>query len=94
MTFKVGELVIMQNASYYTEWNGALGVIVSPLAPRTSMDLLSMQYKTNASYRVKVLTEDGIVVDARPHQIRRLRGPEEAAESEQQRSKSVPTGIS
>ena len=93
MTFNVGELVIMQHASYYTEWNGALGVIVSPLAPRTSMDLLSMQYRTNASYRVKVLTQDGIVVDARPHQIRRLHGPDEAAKREQRRSRSVPTSI-
>lgn len=92
MTFKVGELVIMQHASYYTEWNGALGVIVSPLAPRTSMDLLSMEYRTNASYRVKVMAHDGIVVDARPHQIRRLRGPEDAAKEEQHRGRSVPTG--
>ncbi len=93
MTFKVGELVIMQHASYYTEWNGALGVIVSPLAPRTSMDLLSMQYRTNASYRVKVLTQDGIVVDARPHQIRRLRGPEEATNGEKHHVSSLPGGI-
>jgi len=93
MTFKVGELVIMQNASYYTEWNGALGVVVSPLAPRTSMDLLSMQYRTNASYRVKVLTRDGIVVDARPHQIRRLHGPDETTTQSRQRDRSTPAGV-
>lgn len=90
MTFKVGELVIMQNASYYTEWNGALGVIVSPLAPRTSMDLVSMQYRTNPSYRVKVLAQDGIVVDARPDQIRRLRGPDEATVRNRSRSRPSP----
>jgi hypothetical protein len=92
MTFKVGELVIMQNASYYTEWNGALGVIVSPLAPRTSMDLVSMQYRTNPSYRVKVLTRDGIVVDARPHQIRRLRGPDDATTRDRRRSRPTRAG--
>jgi len=88
--FKVGELVIMQNASYYTEWNGALGVVVSPLAPRTSMDLLTMRYRTSESYRVKVLTADGVVVDARPHQIRRLHGPDEAAKVTRKRRKPVP----
>jgi hypothetical protein len=94
MTFKVGELVIMQNASYYTEWNGALGVIVSPLAPRTSMDLLSMQYRTNPSYRVKILARDGIVVDARPHQIRHLRGPNETSRRSRKRRRPVPAGVS
>jgi hypothetical protein len=94
MTFKVGELVIMQNASYYTEWNGALGVIVSPLAPRTSMDLLSMQYRTNPSYRVKILARDGIVVDARPHQIRHLRGPDETSRRSRKRRRPVPAGVS
>lgn len=94
MTFKVGELVIMQNASYYTEWNGALGVIVSPLAPRTSMDLSSMQYRTNPSYRVKVLAQDGIVVDARPHQIRHLHGPDEVRGRDRKRSRPTPAGVS
>jgi hypothetical protein len=93
MTFKVGELVIMQNASYYTEWNGALGVIVSPLAPRTSMDLVSMRYRTNPSYRVKVLTRDGIVVDARPHQIRRLHGPDDATTRDRSRARPVRADI-
>lgn len=93
MTFKVGELVVMQNASYYTEWNGALGVIVSPLAPRTSMDLLSMRYRTNPSYRVKVLTRDGIVVDARPHQLRRLHGPDEATSDHRGRSRPRPAVV-
>ena len=93
MTFKVGELVIMQNASYYTEWNGALGVIVSPLAPRTSMDLVSMQYRTNPSYRVKVLTRDGIVVDARPHQIRRLRGPDDATSRDRSRTRPASADV-
>jgi len=93
MTFKVGELVIMQNASYYTEWNGALGVIVSPLAPRTSMDLVSMQYRTNPSYRVKVLTRDGIVVDARPHQIRRLHGPEDSTSRDRSRTRPTPADV-
>ncbi|AHF00054.1 hypothetical protein [Thioalkalivibrio paradoxus] len=89
MTFKVGELVIMQNASYYTEWNGALGVVVSALAPRTSMDLLSMRYRTSPSYRVKVLASEGIVVDARPHQLRRLRGPEEPVATTRQALRPV-----
>lgn len=93
MTFKVGELVVMQHASYYTEWNGALGVIVSPLAPRTSMDLLTMRYRTSASYRVKVLAADGMVVDARPHQIRRLRGPDEATTTERRRRRVVPAAV-
>ncbi len=93
MTFKVGELVIMQNASYYTEWNGALGVIVSPLAPRTSMDLVSMKYRTNPSYRVKVLTQDGIIVDARPHQIRRLHGPDDATTRDRSRSRPRPAVV-
>jgi hypothetical protein len=93
MTFKVGELVIMQNASYYIEWNGALGVIVSPLVPRTSMDLLSMQYRTNPSYRVKVLAQDGIVVDARPHQIRRLHGPDDTATQAGTRAGTAPATV-
>jgi hypothetical protein len=81
MTIQVGDLVIMQNASYYTEWNGALGVVVSPLSLRTSMDLMHMQYFTSPSYRVKVLIQDGFIVDARPHQIRPLRDPDSDTQS-------------
>lgn len=76
MSFRIGELVVMQNASYYTEWNGSLGVIVAALAPRTSMDLSSMRLCTRASYQVQVLAEDGVIVDARPHQLRPLYGPD------------------
>jgi hypothetical protein len=90
MTFKVGELVIMQNASYYTEWNGALGVVVSPLALRTSMDLVTMRYRTSASYRVRVLADDGVIVDARPHQLRPLHGPDATATRTREKKNPAP----
>ncbi len=93
MTFKVGELVIMQNASYYTEWNGALGVVVNPLALRTSMDLVTMRYRTSASYRVKVLADDGVIVDARPHQLRPLHGPDETVTGTRRKNKAAPAPL-
>jgi hypothetical protein len=94
MAFKVGELVIMQNASYYTEWNGALGVVVSPLALRTSMDLVTMRYRTSSSYRVKVLADDGVIVDARPHQLRPLHGPDETVVHTGENEKPAPASLS
>jgi len=89
MAYQVGELVIMQNASYYTEWNGALGVVVSPLALRTSMDLVTMQYRTSASYRVRVLADD-----ARPHQLRPLRGPDETETQKRGKKQPAPAALS
>jgi hypothetical protein len=94
MAYQVGELVIMQNASYYTEWNGALGVVVSPLALRTSMDLVTMRYRTSASYRVRVLADDGVVVDARPHQLRPLRGPDETETQKRGKKQPAPAALS
>ena len=76
MVFKVGELVIMQHASYYKEWNGHLGVVVGTLATRSSIDLLSMSLQTRQGYRVKILTSDTMIVDAQPHQLRRLHDPD------------------
>jgi hypothetical protein len=72
----VGELVVMQKAGYYEEWNGALGVIVGSLHARPAMDLNTMTRNWGLCYRVRILAEGGCVVSAGPHQVRRLRGPE------------------
>lgn len=96
MVFKVGELVIMQNASYYKEWNGHLGVVVGTLATRPSIDLLSMSLRTRQGYRVKILASDSMIVDAQPHQLRRLHDPDTSLQTtaiREEPSKTTQSGV-
>ena len=78
--FKVGDLVILQHASYYTEYDGSPGIIFKDPSYREALDLNTMQYRRCYCYRVRVLRgadclhRDGLVVNATHYQLRKLDG--------------------
>ena len=71
--FRKGELVVMQHATYFTEYDGCLGVVQTGLIRSSAMDMRFMQYIERSVYRVKILDPNfKHTVVAMPHQIRRL----------------------
>jgi hypothetical protein len=91
--FAVGEPVILQNATYFTEWNGALAVIVEALAWRRTTDLLLAEPCRLYCYRARVLAAGGHIVHAAPHQLRKLREPgeEDSGRTDEPRRQSERT---
>ena len=71
-TFRVGNLVIMQKATHYFEYDDLPAVIVKPLATRWCLDLNTMQRVRDGVYGVRILVPDGLEVSARPWQLKRL----------------------
>jgi len=85
--FQIGDLVILQHASWYSEYDGTPGVVVGGLAPRAALDMHSMKKEfLGPSYRVRVLVADGFVVTALPHQLRRPSEAPLGAEEEEDRA--------
>ena len=82
MSIPVGELVILQNSDYFTEYDGQLGVIVGALHWRRVLDLRTMTRERRLRYSVRPLVPGGIVVASGEHQVRRLRDPGEECTSE------------
>ena len=75
--FQVGELVIMQNATYFEEHNGAPGVITEALSLRRPMNMITMEHEDIRGYWVRILVDNAPVVTARPWQLRKLRDDEQ-----------------
>ena len=76
--FRKGELAIMQNASYFTEYNGYLAVVESDLKRGQPVDLNLMEHVWKTGYSVSILLPDQRKgVFAAPHQLRRLKEPPE-----------------
>jgi hypothetical protein len=77
--FQVGNLVIMQNATAFTEYNGFLAVITDCGRYRRAMNSITMKREWAYLYKVKVIRElDELSVDngqfcVCPWQIRPLR---------------------
>ena len=71
-TFQVGNLVVMQKATHYFEYDGLPAVIIKPLITRWCVDLNTMQRAQDEVYGVRILTLDGLEVSARPWQLKRL----------------------
>ena len=70
--FKVGELAVLQNASYFEEWDGALAVVVGGLALRYPLNMYTMDCEPMLTYRVRPLVEGAIDVNCQPNQLRKL----------------------
>ena len=76
--FNIGELVIMQHASFYEEYNGYLGVVEKGLTLDVSFNATTMKYELAYCYVVKIikgkdsLSKEGLQISAKPHQLRRL----------------------
>ena len=70
--FKVGELVIMQHATYFSETDGELATIITPLGLRSGFDLHLMKRTWSHVYGVKVLNGTDLTLLCRPWQLRKL----------------------
>jgi len=75
--FRVGDLVVMCNANFHLEYDGAPAVVIGALAQRRGLDLTTMEFVTVTCYDVEVLVEPARKVLAFPHQLRPLRGDPE-----------------
>ena len=69
--FEVGELVIMQNATYFSEIDGELATVVKPLGIRSCFDLHLMKRVWAHVYGVKVLKDSEPKLCCRPWQLRK-----------------------
>lgn len=72
MKFSVGELVILQNATYFSEWNGAIGEVLGAQQLRNCMDMHSMKTEWLQRYSVLPLVDDGFRVFCSESQLRKL----------------------
>ena len=70
--FKVGEMVITQHATYFTEFDGSLGVITQPLQRRLCTDLNLMERVYAHVYGVRLLVKGEPHLWFRPWQLRKL----------------------
>lgn len=70
---QVGDLVVMQRATYYEEWNESVGVVIGRLQVRYSTDLRTMEAVEILAFRVQLA--EGFVVNAQPYQVRKPAGP-------------------
>lgn len=70
--FYKGEIVLLQNATYFEEWNGALAEVLEDLDLRNPMDMNSMQKTCIATYRVIPLVHGGFMVNCTTDQLRKI----------------------
>jgi len=87
--FRVGDLVVMQHASYHDEYNGEPAIVVGALAPRRAVNLVTMTCDTVTCYDVRVLVEPDLTLFALPHQLRPLRGEPEPQAVERERADTL-----
>ena len=78
--FVEGELVVLQNATYFEEWNGCLAVVDGRLKLRNPRNILTMERETIVAYSVQPLVEGAIKVICKTYQLRKLRGPDAGEE--------------
>jgi hypothetical protein len=84
-TIVPGDLVIMMNASYYTEWDGSIGEVLQPLRYTKSINLNNMQQEYGWFYLVRL--ENGREVRCGPHQVRKIDGDEHLNQRMDERGK-------
>jgi len=72
MKFSVGELVILQNATYFSEWNGVIGEVLGALQLRNCMDMHTMETEWLQRYSVLPLVEGAFRIHCAERQLRKL----------------------
>ena len=70
--FEVGEMVITQYATYFSEFDGSLGVITQPLQRKLCKDLNLMRQVYSHVYQVRLLVKGETHLWLRPWQLRKL----------------------
>lgn len=78
-TFAIGELAILQNATYFEEWNGSLGLIVGSLRPRSCIDMQTLGQHHSAAYQVRPLVPESALIVCQPYQLRKIGSRDEPA---------------
>ena len=93
--FVIGELVIMQNATYFHRWDGALGVVIGLREKRRAIDLNTNETAVIDAYRVRILEDDGIALICERHQMKRLPMPQIEFEDDEtiERERTEPEGV-
>lgn len=80
-SFKIGDLVITQNAEYFSEYDGTLAIIVGGHAGRCAMNMNTMEEEWYPfTYEVRLLFCNRVVT-VKPHQIRKPGDTEISIES-------------
>jgi hypothetical protein len=69
--FQVGEIVITQHATYFSEFDGSLGVVIYPLQRRLCLDLNLMERVYSHVYGVQLLVSGEPRLWFRPWQLRK-----------------------
>jgi len=87
--FQVGELVVMQKADFWKEYDGVPAVVIGPYVSRYTIDLRAMKEGFAQTYDVRILADPLKCVCARPDQLRKLRDDPPVAEREQVRCNPV-----
>ncbi|MGD2171374.1 MAG: hypothetical protein PVJ78_05195 [Gammaproteobacteria bacterium] len=70
--FEIGELVITQHATYFSELDGSLGIITKPLQRKLCTDLHLMEKVYGHVYGVRLLVKGEPQLYLRPWQLRKL----------------------
>lgn len=73
-TFAIGETAILQNTTYFTQWDGCLVVVVEGLGVRRVLDLRTRQHVRLLTYGVLPLVEGAIKLQSELYQLRKLPG--------------------
>ena len=84
--FKVGELAILQHATYFYETDGGLVIVTDPLIMRRGFDLHLMKWVWAHVYRVTVMDGSEQKLLCRPWQLRKLE--QEGKSKSRKRSRS------
>ena len=71
-----GEVVVLINATYFDEYNGAYAVVTNELHWCDPMDLHTMEHCVSLGYGVEVMQSNDVDFFARSYQIRKLKGDE------------------
>lgn len=75
--FRVGDLAIVQNSTYFLEHDGCLALVRGALAERWGRDLTTMTWEKRSCYAVRVFFDPPANVLCTPNQLRPLKDPEQ-----------------
>ena len=70
--FEVGEMVVAQHATYFSEYDGSPGIVTQPLGIRRGMDLNLMEKVFAHVYGVRLLVRGEPSFWFRPWQLRKI----------------------
>lgn len=67
--------MVLQNASFFNDWEGALAIVVEGLSRREVLDLRTGELVELTAYAVNPIVPGNVRLVCEPHQLRRLLDP-------------------